>query len=76
MPGITAIILLSAVFISNFILSALSGVQASTGFEPLLVAVALAEAVVVGALVALLTLVVYDVTPRLHAAVRRRPPGH
>jgi len=72
MPGITAIILLSAVFISNFILSALSGVQASAGFEPLLVAVALAEAVVVGALVALLALVVYDVTPRLHAAVRRR----
>lgn len=72
MPGITAIILLSAVFISNFILSAVSGAQASAEFEPLLVAVALAETVVVSALVALLTLVVYDVTPRLHAAVRRR----
>lgn len=72
MPSITAIILLSTVFVSNFILSAVSGVQASADVEPVLVAVALAETVVIGALVALLTLVVYDVTPRLHAAVRRR----
>ncbi|HYH22240.1 MAG TPA: hypothetical protein VD995_26830 [Azospirillum sp.] len=72
MPSITAIILLSTVFVSNFIVSAVSGVQASAEFEPVLVVVALAETIVIGALVTLLTLVVYDVTPRLHAAVSRR----
>ncbi|HEY0835201.1 MAG TPA: hypothetical protein VGE72_14950 [Azospirillum sp.] len=70
MSGITAIILLSTVFVSNFILSAVSGIQASAAFEPMLVLVALAETAVVGALVALVVLLITDVAPRAFRPTR------